>query len=245
MAKATSMTIGTDPELVCVDEKTKELLNVSKLVPRTGEFGADGHGFIGELRPEPAVFPRDLVENIRKSLLRGYKILGDNVRWQAGPWLHEKPLGAHIHFGIPVSDAIVDALDHQLAIILALIEPQEQAQKRRLTTFIGAGGYVNNNGNPFGLLGDVRKKPYGFEWRVPSSFIVNPGISLGLFTLAKAIVFEEVEKGKSAWSKLPTSTRRLLRFKKEDFNNCNKAVFLERLDPLWKVIKRMKYFGGH
>jgi hypothetical protein len=234
--------IGTDPELVCLHEDGSPIF-VRDIIPVAGKFGADGHGFIAELRPDAAMSPKILVENTRESLAAGHLALG-KYSWYAGPWIADKPLGGHLHFGVRATDGILDALRHQLGIMLALIEPPEQARTRRNTPLAGAGGggFMNNRGVPYGLLGDYRDKPYGFEWRTPSSFIVSPGISQGIFALSKAIITEELVKGKSAFTKLPTATRRLLGFASEDFHNLNRQVFLDKLDTLWPILKNMKYF---
>jgi len=236
------ITIGTDPELICYDDKKEELVHVAHTVPnRNAEFGADGHGYIAELRPPPTVSPLDLTERVRISLMKGFEHLGF-AKWMAGPWLYEKPMGGHIHFGIDPTDSMIDALDHQLGILLALVEPCEAAKTRRTNVFIGHGGYLNNQNRPYGLLSDFKKKPYGFEYRTPSSFIVTPSIATGIFSLAKAIVYEEAVRGECSWSKLPLTTRKKLAFRKTDFNNCNRDVFLKKLDALWPIVRRMDYF---
>ena len=230
------ISIGTDPELVFA--KNGKLICAADVLTRPGgEFGLDGHKFIAELRPKPAISPRDLVESIRKILQTEASNLSAYT-WHAGAWIFDKPLGGHIHFGVPSSDNIVDALDHQFAIALALIEPQKEAQTRRTTTFPGA-----RDQRPYGLLSDVRDKPHGFEYRTPSSFIVSPGVSLGILALAKAVVYEEVVGGSCAWSNLPKHTRDELTFDKEDFYNCNKEIFRTREVKLWELISNMKYFA--
>lgn len=241
---STGISIGSDPELICSTKDTNEPVDVSSFLSTTrGEFGTDGHRYIAEIRPDAAVYPRDFLENIRKTLSKGYPQL-KNFNWSAGPWILDKPLGGHLHFGIQPTEKIIDALDNQLAIILALIEPREQAIKRRNTVFVGAGGHVNNQGRPYGNLRDYKPKTYGFEWRTPSSYLVSPGTSLGLITIAKAIVFEELEKGSNSWSSLSASIRNNLKFKQEDFRNCNRELFLEKFNYLWPLIKKMKYFNN-
>jgi hypothetical protein len=239
--KSTGITIGADPELVCYDPNAGELINIANTIPRTGEFGADGHGYTAELRPNPTVSPSDLVKNLKQALCKGWDVLG-KTQWQVGPWKHGKPLGGHIHFGAELTDKIVDALDNQFGILMALLEPEEEAKTRRNEVFVGAGQHINNQGQPYGALGDVRKKPYGFEYRTPSSFVVSPGISKGMFAVAKAILYEELIGGKCAWSSLPTKVREALKFSPDDFKNCNKVEFQKRLEILWPYIAKMHYF---
>ncbi len=228
----TDFTVGADPELVLV-RPDKTLLKVRGVIPERGQFGVDGHGYIAELRPEPAIFPKDLTENLRISLASQYHKL-KNYKWRAGPWILDKPLGGHIHFGLPMETAYTDALEKLMPIILALIEPASQAKKRRTFPFY--------HGIPYGVLDDVRVKPYGWEWRVPSSFIVTPGITTGVFALCKALIFEEVVKGEFAFSKLPANVRKELNFTQQSFYQCNRKQFLKQLPPLWKIIKGLSYF---
>ena len=230
------VTIGSDPEIIFTDQ-TGKLLNAANYLEKQGKFGLDGHPWIAELRPDHAVFPRDLVENIRRVLsIEAEKL--KNLLWLSGPWLKDKPMGGHLHFGIPLEDRYVDALDNQFGFLLALSEPTLEAKIRRTVKFVGS---VHDD-FPYGILGNIRTKPYGFEYRTPASFLASPGIALATITAAKAIVLEEAEKGSMAWSKLSANIRAELTVNKEDFHNANKPVFLNKLDSYWKMLRAMKYF---
>ncbi len=224
--------IGADPEIVLV-KPDDTLLKVRGVIPEQGQFGVDGHGYIAELRPEPAMFPKDLTENLRIALASRYHALKD-YRWRAGPWLYEKPLGGHIHFGVDMDDLPVEALEKLMPIILVLIEPHTQARQRRSFPFYRS--------TPYGLLGDVRAKNWGWEWRVPSSFIISPGVTTAVLALCKAIIYEEITNGKNAYNNLSAAARNLLRFRKSDFNDCNRKKFLPLLPPLWNMFQEYSYF---
>lgn len=239
--ESTGLTIGADPELVCLNKTNDAPVNIVDFLPRQGEFGADGHGYIAEIRPKFAVYPRDLNENIRNALLQGFPQFSPN-EWVAGPYIKEKPLGGHIHIGTPLTDPITDALIHLMCPILAVVENREQACMRRTRAFIGSGGYMNNQGRPYGDMGDVKVKSYGFEWRTPSSFIMSPATSLAVITLTKAVVWEQVIGGPTSFNRLPRRTIKNFTFKADDFNNCKKSVFLPMLEELWKIFHRLHYF---
>lgn len=235
-----TLSIGTDPELIlCSGDRIVKAEEFIRDEHKKAKFGLDGHKWTAELRPKFGYNPKDLVENIRDALATGVKNLG-KFRWLAGPWQHEKPLGAHIHFGCPVSENIKEALDNQLGSLLALLEPPEQARMRRTITFPGA-----TDRRPYGLLGDIRlpKSHEGFEWRTPGSFITTPGLTLGILAVSKAIVLEELEKGKSAWSKLSASIRRNLQIDAEKFYNADRKHFLPKFPELWNIIQNMGYFS--
>ncbi len=231
--KSTGLSIGSDPELCLLDKNLKLVRAAEVINQEASKFGLDGHNFIAELRPNPAIHPRDLVASI-KEVLGSRAAQLQNLIWRAGPWVCDKPLGGHIHFGVPKEDHIIDALNHQFAILLALTEPAKAAATRRTHIFYG--------NKPYGQLGDVRSKEWGFEYRTPSSFIEKPGVALGLLTAAKAIVWEEIQGGSQAFSKLTSPERTNLTFSNDDFHQCNKAVFLPKLEALKAQLAKMLYF---
>lgn len=229
---STKLTIGTDPELV-LSYKGKLVRAGDVIMDRGAKFGLDGHPYIAELRPDAAVHPKDLVESVKKTLGSRAEELA-KYSWLAGPWALDKPLGGHIHFGVRLEERFKEALNHQFAPILALIEPPEGAAQRRTFPFY--------NGHAYGLLGDIREKRWGFEYRTPGSFIVSPGISLGVMALAKAIIWEEMNKGKSAWSSLNDAQRKELTFAAKDFHECKRDVFKPMLPKIEEYLRDMVYF---
>jgi phiEco32-like amidoligase-type 2 protein len=236
MIKSTKITIGTDPELIFSDKDGKIVKAGSLIKDKDGEFGVDGHQYIAELRPKHAIYPQDLVENIRATLSKEAMRLGD-LTWLAGPYVLEKPMGGHLHYGVPYRDRYIEALDYQLGFLLALSEPEEGARWRRTNIFPGS-----HDPKPYGQLSNYRKKPWGFEYRTPSSPIVSPGVALATIAVGKAIVFEEVERAGMAWSLIPRHLRTELTFSPTDFHHCKKDVFYSKLDAYWRMLQRMKYF---
>jgi hypothetical protein len=225
-----------------MEDSSNKIVKVCDVIPNAKDkFGVDGHVFIAELRPPPAVHPRDLVAQIKDVLASRAEQLKD-YKWLAGPWNQKKPLGGHIHFGVPLEDHFAEALNHQFAPLLALSEPAELAALRRTTKPSAIGLHSSTGDDPYGMLGDIRKKTWGFEYRTPSSFIVTPGVALGLITAGKAIIWEEIQGGSQAYSKLSTNDRKALEFSPEDFNKCNRFVFLAKLDLLKTQIAKMRYF---
>lgn len=230
---STKLTVGTDPELILT--KGEKLIKAGDIIEdKYSKFGVDGHPYIAELRPDAAVYPRDLISSIRKTLASRAMQLQD-YSWMVGPWVLDKPLGGHIHFGTKLTDEILQALNNQFAPILALVEPSKEAKSRRTIVFYGD--------RPYGLLGDVREKKWGFEYRTPSSFITTPGLTLGLITVAKAIVYEAMNKGKQTFCHLPLDMQhKLSNFTKEDFHNCSRNIFLPMLPSIEKQLGQMEYF---
>lgn len=240
------ITLGADPELVIVDIDGAPLL-VADVIPTHGSFGADGHGYIAELRPDKAITPKQIVSNVRKSLAAGLSLL-NAYDWRAGPYILNKPCGGHIHVGLPdrgapLTDSLVAAIKAIGGPVLGIVEPHEQARARRTTALRHArGGGYNNGGKPYGGIDDIRQKPYGFEWRTPSSFITRPGLSLALFAIIKAITFEELIGGKASLKRLSKQELGELMFSVEDFEECDKSIFVPMLPTVLTILKRMTYF---
>lgn len=96
-----------------------------------------------------------------------------------------KPIGGHIHFGLPEDEReritqdtnraneVITTLDTYLAHTLALIEKPEKAQARKRS---------------YGHLHDYRNQPHGLEYRPPSSWLVSPEISAGVLSLSFAVI---------------------------------------------------------
>lgn len=229
---STKLTIGTDPELVL--SRRGAIIKAGDVIhERDSKFGVDGHPYTAELRPDPAIHPRDLVESIRKTLSSRAEQLA-NYLWLAGPWALDKPLGGHIHFGVPFEDKFRVALNWRFGALLGMIEPEKEAKQRRTFPFY--------NGKPYGALGDIREKKWGFEYRTPGSYIVSPGVTLGALAVAKAIIWEEINNGKMAWANLPAEERTALMFTPEHFNECRKDIFLQKIPILQNHLQNMIYF---
>lgn len=89
----TNLKLGADPEFLLYDRITRRWLIASEYFPRNGTVGTDDraiyyprHGYpLAELRPNPANNPKQLVENIRKTMQKGiHYIPCNNVAWIAG-----------------------------------------------------------------------------------------------------------------------------------------------------------------
>lgn len=168
-----------------------------------GEIGDDHSHRVGEFRPLPGT-PREVVENIRQMIawIRDHK---PNTKIVAGGGRQfELATGGHIHFGIknyrfnrhndggrdsgntefpeyyddiPANrdESLLKALDSFIGRKLNSIEGAARAQT------------VNNSGNRFGLPGDWRPQPHGFEYRTPPSFIGDPVFAESVYAVAHQV----------------------------------------------------------
>ncbi|WP_028399425.1 putative amidoligase domain-containing protein [Ectobacillus panaciterrae] len=174
-------TMGADVEFMLSCDG--ELLPTSDFFPVEGPVGCDerqieqdsGEYALAEIRPEKAESPHELFGNIKKLLSEASeKIPYENIELRAGsmPFAGYQ-CGGHIHFGIPQSLSLLRALDHYLAVPLAMIEDPRTSKRRRRTKHGGLGRY--------------RIKPYGFEYLSLSSWIIDPDLTLSVLCLAHLV----------------------------------------------------------
>ncbi|HEY8449541.1 MAG TPA: hypothetical protein VIL95_03590 [Bacillota bacterium] len=176
--------LGADPEFVVCDRKRcSRFVIASRHLPRDGPIGLDNQRVRGtrsarvivEIRPRPAGEPHALLADIRRLLLRmPAPLRRRRLGWFAGSGpLAAFPTGGHVHFsGLPLTSALVRALDAYLALPLLLVEAPARARRRR---------------RRYGYLGEVRRKDWGFEYRTLPSWLVAPGFASAVLSLSKLI----------------------------------------------------------
>lgn len=174
--------LGTDIEFLLVDREG-QVVPASRFLPYRGWVGYDAYRDpanrrvhpIAELRPVPSRHPLQLYRNLYAAMKYAHKKLRHaNVAWLAGNQpVAYLPIGGHLHFSrVPLHFLLVRVLDEYLALPFRILEDPRGVSRRRL----------------YGMLGDVRSKPHGFEYRTLSSFIYTPKITLATFALAKFLV---------------------------------------------------------
>lgn len=229
-----TFTLGADPEFCCVNSKGT-LIKASNWTSTTSRFGRDANEWVFELRPECSANPADIVKDIKT-------IFNDAVlnepqylqwKWISGSSHKKFPFGGHIHFGInkkiiSAKDACSQFLDHYLGLITLLLEDKEQAIARRQYNITPGGNTV-----AYGRASDFREKPYGFEYRTPSSWISSPYIALGILSLAKTIMHEAINN---------PSFRFNYYVKPEDFLEIDRRKLKKAFYSAWRDIKKMSLY---
>ncbi|WP_020616339.1 putative amidoligase domain-containing protein [Paenibacillus daejeonensis] len=175
--------IGADPEFVLLRSDGR-IVSPTRFLEPHGAAGCDtvvvGRTVrhpVAELRPDPASNPAELATHVRRLLQQAAaKITERDLRWLAGgmpvPGLG---LGGHIHFsGTWLSNRLLRMLDSCVAFPLALVE-DPAGRKRRPR---------------YGMLGDYRLQPHGFEYRTPPSWLVSPMAAQAAFALGMLSVRE-------------------------------------------------------
>lgn len=166
-----NFTLGADPELVC--HLNGSFVPAKRFFKYNSSMGVDGCDQIAELRPGYSESPIDLTAKIHTLLAFGHSKVPD-LEFIAGHYVDGYPIGGHIHFSIHPETQMVDSLDVVLGSLSCCIDDQFQKRQR-----IQSG---------YGRTGAFRKKPYGFEYRVPGSWLLSPATSLVTLTLAKLTV---------------------------------------------------------
>jgi hypothetical protein len=182
-----SFSIGADVEFML--DYQGDLVSASRFFPLNGSIGCDerqiehdsGRFALAELRPQAAECPRELFQNIRDLLVKASeRVPYQDVEFRAGSMpFSGYQCGGHIHFGTPVSFSLLRALDHYLAVPMAMIEDSRTAKRRRRTKHGGLGRY--------------RVKPHGFEYLSLSSWMIRPDIALAVLCLAKLVALHHHE----------------------------------------------------
>lgn len=200
--------MGTDPEFLLTENN--KLVSASTIIQTgnnlTSEVGCDGRSSTGEFRPGPHSSTAGLVKNMRNL----YKQLSTTidksgrknimVMTGGGSELSES-LGAHIHFSIPPSTSLIRMLDDFIG--------------RPLKTVKGAKRSLEE----YGILGDHRHQPHGFEYRTPPSFIGRPDIFAMTMETARCVALTWIDlyndkRDEFKYNKNPTLT---------DYLNLSKA----------------------
>lgn len=186
--------IGADPEFILFGNDGK-VVRANNLIGHDGKIGSDGA--MAEVRPDPAITPEELVNNI-KLLFRNDALVGKikPYRWSAGCYFADEnrdyPIGGHIHVGNPAQIAKIPMdkrerffrsfnkiMDELLAIPMIKIDGAELGRARRTECKIGKYGY----------FGEFRTNNGHFEHRTLSGmWLMHPELSTAVFGTAKAII---------------------------------------------------------
>lgn len=188
-------TMGLDAEFALQDNRG-QLVEARNYLPGTeAVFGTDGCSTIGEVRPRPGDTPVELVANLKAAMQRGVTrhVRMNRLKMVANGYRHGFALGAHIHIGHPefrvnggyATDTqrrrqgeVAKAFDSLVLPFATLFGERSNEQLRRRS---------------YGMPGDIRTQPHGFEYRSCSSFIASPAVTLGVLTVAHVVMNEYLE----------------------------------------------------
>jgi len=195
--------IGADPEFLLMKEGKVVSAHYIEGFTKYTKLGSDGP--MAEVRPDPALTPEELVNNIKKVLLdeKNYTKI-QQYDWISTAYFEDNtrdyPVGSHIHFGNPhqiasLSEAVrtnlfrvvTRVLDELLAIPLIKIDNTEGSH-RRIRCKMGMNGNMGGYGLGYGYFGDMRLCNGRLEYRTLSGKIMaNPALLTAVYGVAKTI----------------------------------------------------------
>ena len=170
----------------------------------TTEIGCDGQSALGELRPKYGNNPIEHFNEILKLIKEMNDLLepeivcyDEELQIKAGAYQGDREfetfqLGGHIHLGFDKTillSSIGEYLSFFCGIPLTLITDTEGKfyeckSERDMRHWIGQ----------YGQYGSYREKDYGIEFRMPSSWLVSPQITIGALSLAYVTGYEFLSK---------------------------------------------------
>lgn len=185
--------VGCDPEFVVLDS-FGSAVHAHDMGLGTGTaYGADGSGRPVELRAQPSRFVVEVVA----SLLDTLRLFNAHIQsartsnhWMTGGLVGRESIGGHVHFGrrqvklrrdeVKVLDKVVDLLDSAGLFL----DTRRRRQER--------GSY--------GMPSDHRQQTYGYEYRVPPSWLMSIGSAHLVMTLSKLAVVDRRLWNTISWS---------------------------------------------
>jgi hypothetical protein len=228
--------VGADPEFLLFDENDN-IVRALNILPHEGKLGSDGA--MAEVRPDPAITPEELVENIQK-IFKNERTIDKikNYIWKSGCYYKDKtrdyPIGGHIHIGNPERVTRLDntrrnlffktlnkILDELLGVMMIRLDGTEDGCSRRTKCTMGKYGYFGEWRNHSGRL----------EYRTLSGmWLTHPKLASFVIGTAKAITDEVF----SRWNDVNYDIQYV---HPTEFNNIN--PYLQDFDG-WKEIQICK-----
>jgi len=158
------------------------------------ELGCDGQSALGEMRPKFGNDPIEhfneilkLMKKLSEALASEIVCYEEDLTVKAGTIQGNYQLGGHIHIGYEQRErswmhistltnyVLSKILSFFVGIPLTFIEKQDEALRRHAN---------------YGKFGAYEHKDYGFEFRMPSSWLVSPEITIGALSLAYVVADE-------------------------------------------------------
>lgn len=224
--------LGADPEFSLAKRDGSRAF-ASDYLPVSGPVGCEmqpaqfngrSHKPLAELRPNYALSPVRLFNNLRQTIVRANQLIPQGVVWLAGSVPDGTfPTGGHIHFSrIPLTTRFLRALDNYLAVPLLLLEDPARTIIRRPR---------------YGFLGDIRVKTHGgFEYRTPFSWLSDPVLARGTLCLAYVVAREHLQLTEDLFSDSEYI---------EAFYAADKGPFRQRLDELWASLEKTPTYDAY
>ena len=226
----------------------------------TTEIGCDGQSALGELRPKHGNDPikhfneiLKLMEELNDLLSPEIICYEEDLQVKAGAYQGDKEfetfqLGGHIHLGC---DKYINVpywgeyLSFFCGIPLTLISDVEEK-------FYGnvSERDIRHKERQYGEYGSYRPKSYGIEFRMPSSWLVSPQVTIGALSLAYVVGYEFINHLKNAteliWDKIfndkyDIGTHNYIHW----YKNQNWVLLQGEFEPIKLEIQQMELYPNY
>lgn len=225
----------------------------------TTEIGCDGQSALGELRPKHGNDPIEhfneilkLMEELNDLLSPEIICYGDEqLQVKAGavqgqPEGEEFQLGGHIHLGLDKNISVPylgDYLSFFCGIPLTLVT--DTKEKYDLGNISERD--VRHKKGQYGEYGNYRTAPHGIEFRMPSSWLVSPQVTIGALSLAYVVGNEFIlnsKKGTARIQEIIFKEKQVIPFGKYIiwYNNQNWVLLQGEFEPIKLEIQQMELY---
>jgi len=192
------LTVGADPEFFILTNGTNRLVEAYRLFAHEGQLGSDGD--LAELRPDYALSPEQLTENIRRIIANIPQRISPRLTPHASSWFAHRCCGFHIHLGMPIEllsfaadqtdkflKNLITALDYFVGIPAAVLDDTDRRRFSR----------------EYGRPGDYKVSMRTIEYRTPGGFhLKSPAYTLSLVSTAFAVtetIIKDAEETSGGW----------------------------------------------
>ena len=225
----------------------------------TTKLGCDGQSALGEMRPKHGNNPiehfneiLELMEQLNDLLVPEIVCYEDELQVKAGAYQGSRDfekflLGGHIHLGFK-ADISIDSLGQYLSffcgIPLTLITDTENLYYFEMN--MESERNIRHKRKQYGEYGGYREKPYGIEFRMPSSWLVSPQITIGALSLAYIVAYEFINQKRTygfMWSERFNEKYRvspnnyIILYKKQNWK-----IIQENFEPIKLEIQQMELY---
>lgn len=184
--KPHEITIGCDPEFFIIDKTQKTIIPACNYLPFDEKIGSDAE--LGELRPDYALCPEQLMKNLNSLVKKVDKSIPVNTFPYAASSYGPFCCGFHVHIGLPIEvlsfaaentdgflKNMASILDYLVGIPALALDPDEKRKASKT----------------YGQPSDYRLHMRTFEYRTPGGFhLKTPEYTMSLFSAA----FKTAEK---------------------------------------------------
>lgn len=225
----------------------------------TTEIGCDGQSALGELRPKHGNNPIEhfneilkLMEELNDLLSPEIVCYEDDLQVKAGAvqgqTIGERfQLGGHIHLGYTDKNISIPYLGKYLSLFCGIPLTLVTNIERKFGLDLESERNIRHKRGQYGEYASYKATNYGIEFRMPSSWLVSPQITIGALSLAYVVGYEFIINSKKRIRHIQEiifREKQLIPFQKYViwYNNQNWTLLQDEFEPIKTEIQQMKLY---